>query len=53
MYMRSGIALAVGDCTDCDHTYRVPVELTEGNNQADVRCGNCGHINNCRNFEDE
>lgn len=52
MYSESGLATATGECTDCGRTYRARVRLTEGNNQADVRCGRCGHINNCRNFEE-
>jgi len=43
-------AYATTVCSDCGREFSAWVELTEGKNEAYVRCGECGHINNAEEF---
>lgn len=45
------VAVASGVCSDCRRRYQTLVKVAEGENQAYVRCGGCGHINNADEFE--
>lgn len=44
-------ATAVGTCSECESPYRIPVELSEGENEAYVRCSSCRHINHSTTFK--
>jgi uncharacterized Zn finger protein len=43
-------AYATTVCSDCGRHFGARVVLTEGNNEAYVKCGECGHINNADEF---